>query len=429
MLPKLLRESAGNLLLHKTRSFLAALGIIFGVASVICMLSISEVARRDVIGRIERLGLRNVILDSVKPERVRKREQQSQDESWLARFGLTRKDLEVFRDTLMPEGRLGLSAVDAVVPMRLMLEDVKVGSTRSDIHVVATTPDFAYVMSHPVQSGRFLSDADEACTAAVCVLGADAARKLFPLAHPIHEVVQIGGAHFNVVGVMQRRGATGQSGILSNPDNAAWIPYSSSFARFGRLQVRQRQGTSEATEVEVHRAVLRVSDGMLLESVASVARRLIDERHDQGDVTLTIPYELMREHRQAERIFRWVMGSLAAISLLVGGVGIMNIMLANMAERRHEIGLRRALGATQTDIVQLFIGESTLLCLIGGVLGVGLGVMLANLVGQLAQWTVVLQPLSFPLGVAVSVATGLVFGTLPAVKAARLDPVVALRVE
>ncbi len=422
-------EAAGSLRIHKTRSALAALGIIFGVASVICMLSISEVARRDAIGRIERLGLRNVILDSVKPELVRKKQEQQQDESWIARYGLTMDDMEVLRDTLVVGGAFGLDAASAIVPMRVMLENVKAGATTSDINVVATTPEYATVMDHAPRSGRFLCEVDETGTAAVCVLGADAARDLFPLANPVAQVVQIGGVHFRVVGVMQRKGATGSSGVLSNPDNTAWIPYSTSFARFGRLQVRSHQGTSEAVEVEVNRAVLQVAPGASLNAVASVGSHLITERHPRGDVAITLPHALVREQRQAERIFRWVMASLAAISLLVGGVGIMNIMLANMAERRHEIGLRRALGATQVEIVKLFVSESTVLCLAGGVLGVGLGIALAMLVGQLAQWTVALHPLSFPLGILVSIVTGMLFGTLPAIQAARLDPVVALRVE
>ena len=428
-LARSLREAADNLLVRKTRSLLAALGIIFGVASVICMLSISEVARRDVIGRIERLGLRNVILDSVKPERIRKREEQDSDHSWFAKYGLTLEDLDLVRETLMKDDPQVGQAISAVVPMRIMLEDVQAGATRSDINVVATTPEYSSVMSHRVRHGRFLADVDESTTAAVCVLGADAARELFPLGDAVGEVVEIGGRHFRVVGVMEHKGTTGSAGILSNPDSTAWIPFSSSFARFGHLQTRSGQGSSEAIEVEVNRAIVQVSEGGSLAAVSAVAEHLADERHPQGDVTITVPHALMREQRQAERIFRWVMGSLAAISLIVGGVGIMNIMLANMAERRHEIGLRRALGATQGEILKLFVSESTVLCLTGGVLGVALGVGLAMIVGQLAQWTVVLQPLSFPLGVAVSIATGLLFGTLPAIKAARLDPVLALRVE
>jgi len=418
---KLVREAWGNLLLHKTRSALAALGIIFGVASVICMLSISEVARQDVIGRIERLGLHNVILDSVKPERVRKREQQHSEESWVARYGLTREDLAILGESV--------DEIAAIVPMRIMLKDVHAELKATDINVVATTPEYPGVMSHAVREGRFLTPVDEARSMAVCVLGAEAARALFPLASPLGQVVEIGGVHFTVVGVMQRQGQTGSAGILSNPDNTAWIPFASSFARFGHMQVRRGQGASEVTELEINRAVLQVRPGVALEPVAGIARHLVASRHNQDDVTATIPYALLQEQRQAERIFRWVMGSLAAISLLVGGVGIMNIMLANMAERRQEVGLRRALGATAADILRLFVSESALLCTLGGVLGVLVGTGLAFLVGSLAQWTVVFHPASFPLGVLVSLFTGLAFGTLPAVKAARLDPVLALRME
>ena len=420
-LVELLKEAWGDLFLHKARSGLAALGIIFGVASVICMLSISEVARRDVIDRIERLGLRNVILDSVKPERVRRKEEQDSHQSWVARYGLTREDLEVLEDNV-PE-------IEAIVPMRIMLEDVQSSLETADINVVATEADYPWVMDHAVKQGRFLTEVDDARAQAVCTLGADAARRLFPLSAAVGEVIQVGGQHFTVVGIMERKGQTGSSGILSNPDNAAWIPLRTSFARFGRRQVRQGGGTSEATEIEVNRAVLRVADGLPLAPVAAIARNLVEQRHRQEDVSVTIPYSLLREQRQAESIFRWVMGALAAISLLVGGVGIMNIMLANMAERRSEIGLRRALGATQGDVVWLFVSESTLLCCLGGVFGVGLGVLLAYVVGSLAQWTVVFQPISFPLGIVVSILTGLIFGTLPAIGAARMDPVLALRVE
>ncbi len=418
---ELAQEAWRNLLLHKLRSGLAALGIIFGVASVICMLSISEVARRDVIDRIERMGLRNVILDSVKPERLRRQEQRDSDQSWFARYGLTREDLALLEDNL-PE-------LEAIVPLRVLLEDVHSRAETADVNVVATTTEYPRVMSCAVRQGRFLSEVDDARAQAVCVLGTDAARRLFPLATPIGEVVEIGNQHFTVVGVMERMGQTGSSGILSNPDNAAWIPLRTSFARFGRRQVRSGSGSYEATEVEVSRAVLSVRQGLPLGPVAAIARKLVDQRHRQEDVSVTIPHSLLREQRQAERIFRWVMGSLAAISLLVGGVGIMNIMLANTAERRSEIGLRRALGATQGDVVRLFVSESTVLCCLGGVLGVGLGALLAYLVGSLAQWTVAFQPVSFPLGIAVSVLTGLLFGTLPAVRAARMDPVLALRVE
>ena len=413
-------EAWQNLMLHRLRSGLAALGIIFGVASVICMVSISEVARRDVVGRIERMGLTNVIIDSVKPERIRRKEKSS-DESWVARYGITAKDLEVIEDNL--------EVVQDVVPLRIMLHDIEANLTTSDTTVVSTTPAYARVMGHAVETGRFLAVADNDTAAAVCVLGSDAARTLFPLTSAVGQVVQIGPNHFSVVGVMERKGQTGQSGLLSNPDNAAYIPYATSFARFGKMQIRRSSGSSEATELEVNRAVLAVGDTELLKPVAQAARHLLQQRHKQQDTEVTIPYALMQEHRRAEHIFMWVMASLAAISLLVGGIGIMNIMLANMAERKQEIGLRRALGANRGDIIRLFVGESTLLSLAGGLLGLGVGAGLAVLIGSLAQWTVAFQSWSFPLALGVSVMTGLVFGTLPAVKAARMDPVLALRAE
>jgi len=418
---KLIGEAWNNLCVHKTRSLLAALGIIFGVASVICMLSISEVARRDVIGRIERMGLHNLILDSVKPEKLRKQEQRHADESWIARYGMTRYDLEVLEDNI--------SEIETIVPMRIMLSDVYANLTASDINVVATTSNYPQVMEHEPTEGRFLAAVDEANASAVCVLGADAARKLFPLSSALDEVVKIGGTHFTVIGIMPRKGQTGSGGILSNPDNTAYIPFATSFARFGKLQIRGGQGVSEATELEVNRAVLRVKKGKPLSPIAQAAHNLMVKRHRQDDVAVTIPFALLNEHKKAERIFRWVMGSLAAISLLVGGIGIMNIMLANMAERRQEIGLRRALGATRSDIVLLFLGESAVLCFLGGAFGVAMGAFLAVAVGSLAQWTVVFHPMSFPLGIVVSMMTGLIFGTVPAVHAARLDPVLALRVE
>ena len=417
----LILEAFRSLLLHKARSALAALGIIFGVASVICMLSISEVARHDVISRIERMGLHNVIIDSVKPEEVRRKEKGSTRQSWYSSYGVTRKDLEVLAESL--------PAVEEIVPMRILLKDVTAGLKKTDVSVVATTPSYPRVMEHAVKRGRFVVPVDEARGYPACVLGREAAGKLFPLSDPIGKIVKIEDGPFEVVGVMERKGQTGSHGILSNPDNTVYIPFETSFARFGELQVRRGEGSSEATKMEMNRVVLRVPDASKLAPVAQASRHLLETRHHEKDVHVSIPFALLKERREAEDIFMWVMGSLAAISLLVGGIGIMNIMLANVAERRREIGLRRALGATKADIVRLFIGESTLLCGIGGVLGLACGVGLADMVGTLAQWTVYYRPVAFPLGFGVAVAVGLLFGTLPAFRAARLDPVLALRAE
>ena len=418
---ELIFEALGNLLLHKTRSLLAALGIIFGVASVICMLSISEVARQDVVNRIERLGLNNVILDSVKPEEVRGKEKSESEDSWLAQYGITKKDLRILNDNV--------DEIKEVVPMRIMLQGVSGNQRSADVTVVGTKANYESVMKHAVSDGRFFSDVDEANLRPVCVLGYETARKLFPLASPINKVIRIGGNFFNVVGVLQRKGQLGAGGKFADPDNTAFIPFDTTFARFGGFQYRRSGSAQEITRVEVDRAVLQVSGPDTLKPVSQMAKNMLTRIHKKEDVSVTIPHTLLNERKQSERIFRWVMGSLAAISLLVGGIGIMNIMLANVAERRSEIGLRRALGARKSNIVSLFVCESLMLCLFGGALGVAVGLGLAKLVGSLAQWSVVYHPWSIPLGIIVSMIVGLIFGTIPAMRAASEDPVLALRSE
>ena len=415
---ELIGEAANNLMLHLTRSTLAMLGIIFGVASVICMLSIGEVARQDAVQRIERLGIHNVILDSEKPDRIRRQESQDNEEAMVQTYGITKKDLRVLS--------ANLSAIEEVVPMRTMMQDVSANQRLSDVTVVGTTPNYSEVMDHRVRDGRFISAVDEANLQSVCVLGDQAAKKLFPLSSPLGKVVRIGGQFFTVVGVMERKGQTGVGSKFSDPDNTAFLPFASTFARFGALQI---QGGTLATELEVNRAVLRVNHTDMLKPISTTAQTLLSRTHKQDDVRVTIPLSLIKEQQKAAQIFKWVMGSLAAISLLVGGIGIMNIMLANMAERKSEIGLRRALGASQSDIVSLFVSESLLMCFLGGALGIAVGFGLAHLVGALAQWAVDIQLWTIPLGVVVSLVVGLLFGTLPAIRAARLDPVSALRAE
>ena len=342
---ELVFEALGNLFLHKTRSLLAALGIIFGVASVICMLSISEVARQDVVQRIERLGLNNVILDSVKPEVVRGKEKSESENSWLAKYGITKKDLTMLGDNV--------SEIREVVPMRIMLQGVSGNQKTTDVTVVGTKPNYSGVMQHKVAEGRFFTQVDENNLRPVCALGHETARKLFPLSSPLGQVIKIGGNFFNIIGVMERKGLLGSGGKFSDPDNTAFIPFDTTFSRFGGFQHRRSGSVQEITSVEVDRAVLQVKGPEMLKPVSQVATNMLKRLHKKDDVSVTIPHTLLNERKQSEKIFRWVMGSLAAISLLVGGIGIMNIMLANVAERRSEIGLRRALGAKRSNIVSV----------------------------------------------------------------------------
>ena len=420
----LIFEAIGNLMLHKTRSLLAALGIIFGVASVICMLSISEVARQDVVQRIQRMGVNNLILDTVEPEEVRasaraRSSSGSNAETKVFKYGITRQDLNTLRRNV--------AAISEIVPMATKSVDVSGNQKTANSNVVGTTPNYCDVMSHAVRSGRFITDVDEKNLASVCVLGYTTARDLYPLANPVGQVVKLEGMYFNVVGVMELKGETGAAGKMTDPDKSVYIPYETAFARFGLGD--NPTVFSMEQPVEVNRAVLQINDTTMLKPVSQVATNMLDRLHKSDDFSVTVPHSLLNEQKKSEKIFRWVMGSLAAISLLVGGIGIMNIMLANTTERKSEIGLRRALGARRSDIVSLFVSESLLLCVFGGAVGVVVGFGLAQLIGSLAEWTVVYHAWSVPLGIVVSAIVGLVFGTIPAFRAARQDPVLALRSE
>ena len=420
----LMIEAIGNLLLHKTRSLLAVLGIVFGVASVICMLSISEVARQDVVKRIERMGINNVILDTVEPEEARaaaraRKNQSSNDDTRIFKYGITRQDLKTLEKNV--------TAIREIVPMATRSADVSGNQKVANSTVIGTTSNYPDVMNHEVREGRFITNIDDKNLSSVCVLGYTTARDLFPLNSPMGQVVKLEGMYFTVVGVMELKGETGAAGKLTDPDTSVFIPYETAFNRFGLG--KDPSVFSSNQFIEINRAVLQVERPEMLKPVSQVAANMLDRLHRSDDFSVTIPWSLLNEQRQSERIFRWVMGSLAAISLLVGGIGIMNIMLANTTERKSEIGLRRALGARRSDIIALFVGESLLLCIFGGVLGVAVGFGLAQLIGSLAQWTVIYHSWSVPLGIVVSAIVGLVFGTIPAVRASRLDPVLALRSE
>ena len=420
----LITEALGNLMLHKTRSLLAALGIIFGVASVICMLSISEVARQDVVQRIQRMGINNLILDTVEPEEARASQRArdnraSNDETKAFKYGITRQDLKILSKNV--------DAIRQIVPMATKSIDVSSTKKTANSTMIGTTPNYTEVMSHPVRDGRFLTDVDEKNLSMVCVLGNKTARELFPLANPIGQVVKLEGMYFTVVGVMELKGETGTAGKTSDPDKSVYLPYETAFIRFGLDD--DPTVFSSKQNVEINRAILQLGDTEMLTPVSQIANNMLDRLHTSDDFSVTVPHTLLNELKESEKIFRWVMGSLAAISLLVGGIGIMNIMLANTTERKSEIGLRRALGARRGDIVSLFLSESLLLCLIGGAIGVAVGFGLAQLIGSLAEWTVVYHGWSIPLGIVVSAVVGLIFGTIPALRAARQDPVLALRSE
>lgn len=410
-----IRSAWDGLSSHRLRSGLTALGVIFGVAAVVAMASIGEGARRESLRQIERMGVGNILI-----EEDRAKEGEEHDKALEKNpEGLTIADAQALRD-ILPD------VVD-VVPLRSGDPMVSAGGEPVKMHVVATTPGYFDLYDLRTMSGRRLVLTDEADYRRVCVLGAGARRKLFPLTPPLGRQVQMNTVDrkhiFTVVGVIAARsaGVSNIKGLELRDENLdIYIPLETA-----RKRVHPPSGESELTEI-----VVKIRDTEQIGATAALIGRILDRRHrGVKDFKVIVPEELLRQQQATQRIFNIVMGTIASISLLVGGIGIMNIMLASVLERTREIGIRRAVGATQADITRQFLSEAVLLSLSGGLVGVALGVGLARVISLYAGWETAVSFWAVLVAVTVAAGVGVIFGWLPARRAARLDPILALRYE
>ncbi len=418
-----------NLWLHRLRSFLTALGIILGVAAVIIMVSIGEGSKRAALEQIERLGARNIIIRSVKPpESVQA--QQGQQQGWQTKYGLTRVDLARIH-RFFPHA-------DVIVPVKAVGMQVLKGVNKKTSQAFGTVPELLEVAKLRVARGRYLTAGDMEQRAAVAVIGYEIARTLYPAEDALGQTIQIDQQSFEVVGILQQVGLAGGAGaalIGRDLNQDVHIPMSTARARFGDVVMRQGSGSFSAEEVQVHEVYYRSASRDEVLSDAAVMRRVIQDQHKKmEDIEIIVPFELLEEAKRVALTWQIVLGFVAGISLLVGGIGIMNIMLASVTERTREIGVRRALGATKKAITNQFLVETSVLSAIGGIVGVVFGIVVSlglgwgaavldygeNLSTQITLWSILL---SFT----VATLTGLVFGIYPARVAARKDPVVALR--
>ena len=416
------RLALRSLALQKFRAVLTALGIVIGVAAVIAMLSISEGAKLETLQQIRVMGVNNVRLRSVKPLITERKQQEQANENWIFRYGVRRPELDHLR-TLSDD-------IEEIVPMHEVRKDVWAQDVKTDILVVGTTPALARVLDFKLEAGRFLSAMDERDARRVCVLGAEARRKLFRYKPWTGEDVKVGDAYFRVVGVLEDKTIKSSGAFqLANLNNQVYVPYAAVMSAFGAVSVKRSEGTTESISVDVDEAIVRVRDEEAIIPVGRTVRRAMDRSHKLNDYDVIVPLELLRQSQKTQRTFTVVMASIAALSLLVGGIGIMNIMLANVAERKKEIGTRRALGARKRDIRRQFLMESVVLSMLGGAAGVFLGVAGSWIIQGAAGWSTVVSPFAIILAFVVAAATGVAFGTFPAVKAASVDPIVALREE
>jgi len=414
-----------NLTLHKLRVLLTVLGLIFGVSSVIAMLAIAEGASLEAQSLIASLGATNVIITSRKPSDEINPSKQQNNDSYIFKFGVTYQDF----------GRI-ISTFPTVVgatPLREYRKTVRHIEQEIEARIVGVNPDFIKLTGQRIEDGRFLTDTDLFYTANVAVLGAETAEKLFPYGDPVGKSVRIGEDHyFQVVGVTSHKApsaGTGSSLAAQDFNKDVYIPLTADRARFGEVIENQKQGSFTAERIELSQITVTVDSMENVKRTAQSLDSMLRQFHPKHDYGITVPLELLEKAEATQRIFNLVLGSIASISLLVGGIGIMNIMLATVSERTREIGIRRALGARRRDIIEQFLIETTVMSSSGGLIGVLLGVAVPPMVSYLSGMPVVIRPWSPIIAFLIAVMIGVVFGVYPARRAAMLDPVEALRTE
>ena len=418
-----------SLWMHKLRSTLTTLGIIFGVSSVIAMLAIGEGASRKAQEQIAQLGSRNIIVKTVAPPEDT--DVSGQQES-MRIYGLTYLDAERFRNSL--------PNVEVIVPSRRLPQQAWYRNRKVAIEVIGTVPWYPEISPVRVKSGRFLSSIDMHHRQGVCVIDENVVEELFVFDNPLGKDVKMASDYYRVVGTVSAVDTTvnsqaaeggaikakGQGG--ANVGNI-YVPLTTVKNRFGEVTAQFGTGGRSVERVELQEIIVQVDAMEEVLPTRDVLETILRRFHNKNDYQVVVPLELLKQARQTQRIFSIVLGSIAAISLLVGGIGIMNIMLATVSERTREIGIRRALGARRRDIILQFLSETLLLTFLGGVLGISLGSFIPFLVTRFGQMPTVITGTSLVLAFGISGAVGVIFGIYPAYRAAHMDPIESLRHE
>ncbi|MHC4630621.1 MAG: ABC transporter permease [Planctomycetota bacterium] len=407
-----------NLLLHKMRSFLTMLGVVFGVGSVVAMLSVGEGASKEALEQIRKLGSNNIIISSVKSA---EEEATSTQHSHMSIYGLTYKDHIRVAESF--------GNVKQTAPVKLVRKDTRLGERTMELRVVGTTPEWFKLVPREVLAGRVLIPADEEKQSPVAVLTEFGARKVLATEHTIGQTVRIGSDHFEVVGIVKSE--SGQAGNIQIPDEDidVYVPMTVARKYFGDVFSNYTSGSRTMELVELHQIIVQADGGEHVEAIAAGIEEMLGRFHKKVDYAISVPLALLKQAEATKRTFNIVLGSIAGISLLVGGIGIMNIMLASVTERTREIGIRRAIGAKRRQIIYQFLIETTVLSTTGGIIGLGVGALIPFLITYFSGMTTVITLQGILLPLLISMTIGILFGLYPAVHAAKVEPIVALRHE
>ena len=396
---------------HKFRSFLTMLGIIFGVASVITMLSIGEGAKRKAIAKYQDLGVSNII--------VREKKLSDQElEEVRAKFsqGLSTQDASVIKEIVPHVVKI---ASQAESNPEVKYEDKSIKST-----LIGVTPELIEMINYKLKSGDFINSGQYSQRLKVCVIGASVASTLFQNEDPIGKMVKIEDQWLEVIGVLESKTLfTETVGELAARDlnTDVYVPLTVFLTRFPR---------ENALTSEVQQITIKIDNSDHLLEASKIIKEILNRRHfNNDDFSIIIPFELLKQEEKERQIYNFLLGAIAAISLIVGGIGIMNIMLATVMERTREIGIRRAIGARKADIMSQFVTEAVAISITGGLIGVALGVSLSLIVSLVTDVTTYIRIYSIFIAFAFSVIVGISFGYLPAKNAANLKPVDSIRYE
>jgi putative ABC transport system permease protein len=436
---------------NKVRSLLTALGIIFGVAAVIAMLAIGNGAQQEILDQIKLVGVNNIVIKPIIEQKEEKVEEEvGQKDKKKFSPGLTIRDVRSIENVIP-----GLTKLSPEIILETNV--IRKGYRRS-AKLVGVEPSYFEIYNFEMQEGQMFNEEQRRLGSPVCIIGQSIKSRFFPTENPIGKNIKVGPHWLTITGVLKER-VVSQNSIsklgIRDFNMDVYTPLQSMLIRYknrdlitadelrmealrSRGMVNEQSNANESTSAQLEkknyhqldRLVIQVDQTELLQSSAEVMSRLLQRRHyDVVDYEIEIPELLLKQQQRTNDIFNYVLGAIAGISLLVGGIGIMNIMLASVLERIKEIGLRLSIGAKKSDVVQQFLFEAIMISVSGGIIGVILGVSMAYIVSEVAGIPTIISFASILLSFGVAATVGLIFGIAPARKAASQDPITSLRYE